>query len=106
MLYLIYVAGSDNDVDIQRKGFVIVVWFDSSAELDEPTRIKTNVQAISNIFPLMATRIAAIHLCTPDTPMHRLRRSILTAAVSFFERTRMKVHIGMFQVALVLLFCG
>jgi len=94
MLYLIYVAGSDNNVDIQRKGYVIVVWYDSAAELDEPTRIKTNVQTISNIFPFMATRIAAIHLCTPDTPMHRLRRSILTAAVSFFQRTRMKVHIG------------
>ena len=94
ILYMFYVAGSNNDGDIQRKGFVVVIWFDPTTELDEPSRIKSNISSVAELYPVVSTRIAAIHLCTPNTPVHRIGRSILAMALSFYERTRMKIHTG------------
>ena len=99
VLYLFFVAGYNNDGDIQRKGFVVVIWFDPNTELDEPSRIKSNIDSMADLFPVISTRIAAIHLCTPDTPIHRIGRSILAMALSFYERTRLKFHTGGLPIA-------
>mmetsp|Transcript_24896 Transcript_24896/g.58418 ORF Transcript_24896/g.58418 Transcript_24896/m.58418 type:complete len:524 (+) Transcript_24896:322-1893(+) len=94
ILYLVFVAGYNNNGDIQRKGFVALIWFDPTTKLDEPSSIKSNIDSMANLFPVVSTRIAAIHVCTPDTPTHRLGRSLLAMALSIYERTRLKMHTG------------
>ena len=61
---------------------------------------------MSSLFPVISIRPAAIHVCTPNTPKHRVGASILAAATSLFsyERTRMKFHIGRFSIGRGLLF--
>lgn len=84
-LYQLWVAG--NDVDVQRKGVVSVVWFDSNLEPSWKPMMATKIHQIPCV------RLTGVHICTPDTPFYRMRRSIgvMTAA---HHRRRLRIHIG------------
>jgi len=87
-LYLTYVAGED--IEAQKYGIVVLVWFDSAW-----TRIsKKPVLSAQNtkVFTL-GVRTSAVHLCTPDTPVYRFRRSILLMRLRR-EKSRVKIHVG------------
>eukprot|EP00531_Pseudo-nitzschia_arenysensis_P003794 CAMPEP_0116149924 /NCGR_PEP_ID=MMETSP0329-20121206/19245_1 /TAXON_ID=697910 /ORGANISM="Pseudo-nitzschia arenysensis, Strain B593" /LENGTH=511 /DNA_ID=CAMNT_0003646347 /DNA_START=191 /DNA_END=1726 /DNA_ORIENTATION=- len=84
-MYQLYVAGSD--IDVQRKGFVFVVWFDSNLESSWKPMMTTKMHQIPCV------RITGVHICTPDTPFFRLRRSLAIMA-SGNHRTRLRIHIG------------
>mmetsp|Transcript_15309 Transcript_15309/g.42484 ORF Transcript_15309/g.42484 Transcript_15309/m.42484 type:complete len:611 (+) Transcript_15309:263-2095(+) len=71
-MYMGWVAGS-NDVITQRKGLIVMAWFDSSfVERNESWKIKYK------FYQMTSTRISAIHFCSPDTPHYRIRRAVAT----------------------------
>mmetsp|Transcript_5105 Transcript_5105/g.12200 ORF Transcript_5105/g.12200 Transcript_5105/m.12200 type:complete len:520 (-) Transcript_5105:56-1615(-) len=84
-LYQMWVAG--NDVDVQRKGLVFVAWFDSNLEPSWKPMLKTKIHQIPCV------RVAGLHICTPDTPYFRIRRS-LSVMIAAHHRRRLRVHIG------------
>jgi hypothetical protein len=43
---------------------------------------------------LLSVRLSAIHVCSPDTPFFRLRRSFVTMAIGSHNRSRLKLHLG------------
>ena len=49
-------------------------------------------------------RIAAYHLCTPDTPFYTMVRSFTTVMMGTEERCRMKVHVGTYYTLFLDLF--
>lgn len=87
-LYGTYVIGYD--VDVQRKGIVMVAWFDPNLESSRRPMSKTKVYQIPSV------RISAVHICTPDTPYYRLRRS-MAIMMGAFTRTRMRIHVGKYK---------
>jgi len=101
VLYIFYGAGSNTAVDDQRKGFVLVFWFDPTTELAKSPFL---IQSMIKMDAILAVRIPAIHLCTPDTSTHRVRRLIFVAVFPFRGRTRLKMHVGRLLVAWCLLF--
>ena len=89
-MYICWVIG--NDIDTQRKGFIFIIMFDSSF-YQIPHILGAGVLVPSTQW-LPAVRISAMHICTPDTPFFRLRRSFLTMAIGSHNRARLKLHIG------------
>jgi hypothetical protein len=86
MMYFTWVAG--NDVEVQKEGIVVLAWFDKSFEVSRRPAIQTKDHE------LLTVRPCAIHMCTPNTPFYRLRRSILTMRIGRHNRTRLVVHKG------------
>jgi hypothetical protein len=85
-LYQIYMAG--NDVDTQRKGLVVLIWFDANSEPSwKPAHYHTKVSHLPTV------RISGLHICSPDTPFHRVRRAI-GIMMSGHLRSSMRVHVG------------
>lgn len=87
------VATDEDDVDGQRKGILIILWFDPNRTLCTVSSQKFNTRSLT-LNSVLPARIAAIHLCTPDTPIFRFRRAVITATISRFARCRMQMHIG------------
>jgi hypothetical protein len=87
VMYIDWILG--NDIDTQRKGVAVILMFDSSF------RKKTNAGVR---FPtgqlILSIRMSAIHICTPDTPFFRLRRSFVIMVLGSHNRSRLKLHIG------------
>ena len=90
ILYLSNVAAKD-DVETQRNGLVVVVWFASTYKINY--RIPLRQSPLQNYGSWGCVRVCAIHLCTPDTPSFRFRRSIISLR-AFQNRSRLRVHIG------------
>lgn len=85
-LYLSWTAG--DDVQTQRQGIVFLVWF------SEAMNMKRGGMKIIKDRDIHSVRASAIHICSPDTPFHRLRRALVTMNVGPVARTQMKVHLG------------
>lgn len=89
-LYITTVAAT-NDVETQRNGLVVLVWFD-------PTfRLSLQVPAASRIHWVKTScvRCSAIHICHPDTPANHFRRSVVAMrAVRGGVAKRIKFHVG------------
>jgi hypothetical protein len=90
LMYIFWVIG--NDIDTQRKGVVVVILFDSS--FHQIFHLKGAGVIRPSDDWLLSVRTSAIHICTPDTPFFRLRRSFLTMAIGFHNRSRLKLHVG------------
>ena len=86
MIYFNWTAG--NDVDAQREGIVLLIWFDATAKVSRKPAIQTKDHEPQTI------RAAAIYCCSPDTPLYRFRRSIVTMRIGRQNRTRLVVHLG------------
>jgi len=84
-LYMSYTAA--NDVDAQRKGIVVIVWFDKAFRMSDGIGNKPRLHEVTMI------RVCALHLCTPDTPVYRFRRAVTTMRVARF-RKNYRSHIG------------
>lgn len=82
-----WVAG--DDVTSQRKGIVVIVWFDKNFKISV---VPKNMKHLD--YKLHTTRLSALHVCTPDTPLYRLRRAVLTMRVSH-HRVALQTHLGM-----------
>jgi len=48
----------------------------------------------SNPHMVTTVRPCAVHVCTPDTPIFRFRRSIMTMRIGQYARTRLNTHLG------------
>jgi hypothetical protein len=86
VMYTFWIIG--NDIDTQRKGVVLILMFDSSF-----SQIRKGVILPSDQW-LLCVRMSAIHVCSPDTPYYRLRRSLVTMAIGSENRSRLKLHLG------------
>jgi hypothetical protein len=89
VMYTVWIIG--NDVDTQRKGMVIIHMFDSS--FPQILNHKGAGVLLPSAHWLLSVRLSAIHICTPDTPFFRLRRSAIIIAAGS-NRSRLKLHLG------------
>ena len=83
------------DTETQRKGYVIIAWyreanFNSLSDMLEISR-RAKLQ-MACIRPLIRT--IAFHICTPDTPFFRLRRSLYSTAMIRETNARIRFHVG------------
>jgi len=87
-MYMGWVAGY-NDVVTQRKGLIVMAWFDKSfVERNQSWKIKYK------FYEMVSTRISAIHFCSPDTPHYRFRRAIGTMRCGDEYRSKIMFHLG------------
>ena len=87
-LYLTYVVGED--VEAQKSGIVVIVWFDNMwKDIDKKPPISPERRGVLTY----AVRTCSVHMCTPDTPMYRYRRAILLMRLKR-DRTLIKIHVG------------
>lgn len=87
-LYLTYVAG--DDIETQKNGIVTLAWFDTKWEhlSKRPIYSAQSSRTLS-----LCVRVASVHICTPDTPLYRFRRSVMVMRLGK-ERSRVKIHVG------------
>lgn len=90
--YMIWVLGED--IDVQRKGIVVLSWFDSSFDVIKSNRMNSyaNFEYESTI--LLSVRSAAFHVCLPDTPAFRLMLAVIKLRIGAPLRIRLKAHFG------------
>lgn len=87
-MYMLWAAGSD-DIVTQKKGIIVLVWFDASfAKLNRSWKIKYK------FYTLNCDRISAIHCCSPDTPHYRFRRSVMTMRAGSENLSKLIFHLG------------
>jgi len=92
LIYMTWVAA--DDVDVQRKGLVILVRFTSKYKLSvndvykarETPRIQTNI--------ISSVRACAIHICSSDTPLYRFIHGLVMLRIKVEGRERIKIHYG------------
>lgn len=85
-LYLSWTAG--NDVMTQRRGLVLIVWFDQKFKIPRrPKKPEYKDHAIHS------TRLSALHMCTPDTPFYRFRAAVAKMRVGR-SRRNLQHHAG------------
>jgi hypothetical protein len=90
MMYIFWVVG--NDIDAQRKGVAVIILFDSSFP-QIPDHKGAGVISPSDQW-ILSVRMSAIHICTPDIPFFRLRRSFIAMAIGSHNRSRLRLHLG------------
>ena len=106
-LYTVYAAAA-HDVDTQRKGLVVVAWFDAN---DTPTTSNTDTSTTSNsttntntkasklmlntrLHSMGCVRFPAVHVCAPDTSFYRLRTAMFSMLMHPLYRVRFRASHG------------
>lgn len=89
MLYSSWAIGY-RDVETQRKGQIILVWYDKAFAI----RYTRGGNLRYRWDACKSTRVTAIHLCSPDTPHYRLRRAIAVMRCGNENRPRLRTHLG------------
>ena len=92
---------SYKDAEAQRKGVTLIIWIideeknthTEPSDTDPTTLLLQRIHLRSKMHACSMTRASAIHMCTPDTPMCRLRRSLMTNGFGSM-RSRIKLHCG------------
>jgi hypothetical protein len=115
-LYFNFVLGY-KDIDAQRKGCILIIWLvdahsnsfpmrssssdasssgASSCESSATASLIRRIQMRAKLHSASCIRASAIHICTPahDTPICRLRRSLIINMVGILNRSRLKIHFG------------
>ena len=92
LIYLSIVAAKD-DTETQRNGIVLLVWFESTYKISYMTPPRRPQRPNMGYESFCCVRVTAIHVCTPDTPAYRFRRSIMAMRVNH-GRSRLKFHVG------------
>jgi len=90
-LYFSFVLASD--VESQRKGVVMIFWFDREQKHEDIPHIarwKRGVKA----HKISAVRCSAFHICSPDVGRFRLRWSVTILMISTMNRMKVKIHSG------------
>lgn len=95
-LYLTYVAG--DDIETQKNGVVMLAWFDTAWKhlSKRPVYSPQSSRVLS-----LCVRTTSVHICTPDTPLYRFRRSIMVMRLGK-ERSRVKIHVGTENIAITM----
>ena len=93
MLCYISTVAVANDVETQRNGIVIVVWFDANYEIKLSNPL-TRRSPFKDYSSWECVRASAIHVCNPDTPASRFRQSIVAFLAGQNQRSRLKFHVG------------
>ena len=91
MMYMFWIVG--NDIDAQCKGVAIIILFDSSFP-QLPHHHKGAGMVLPSKQWILSVRMSAIHICTPDTPYFRRRRSLIAMAIGPKNRSRLRLHLG------------
>ena len=76
---------ASNDDSCQRQGMVAISWIEKEFKIT-PNRKRTT--------PLSTVRLAAVHICMPDTPLFRLRGAVVAMMIGRY-RMAVRRHIGM-----------
>ncbi len=76
------------DLETQRKGHVVVVWFDNTIRKLSSEKMKYPFDI------LKSTRVTAIHFCSPDTPYFRVRRSLAAMRAGEEHKSKLRIHLG------------
>ena len=92
LYYMTWVAG--NDVDVQRKGLVVLVRFTSAYNLSNRSPMSSENQRISPFWTL-GIRPVAVHICASDKPQNRLALALIPLLLENL-RIKIKTHFGMF----------
>lgn len=87
-------VATTDDIETQRNGFVIILWFDSNFKGSYETMRPLREIPIQRCWSWGCARASAIHVCTPDTPFFRFRRSAMVLQVNKQQRSRIKFHVG------------
>ena len=87
-------AATTDDIETQRNGFVVIVWFDSKFKGSYDVMAPLRQRPLQRCFRWGCARASAIHICTPDTPFFRFQRSASVLQVSKQQRSRIKFHVG------------
>lgn len=92
MLYTIWVAGED--IDVQRKGLVFLVRFTSNYEISvyDIRRFRNIPQGHINM--LISVRPCAVHICSPCSPLFRLSHALILLRIKHLGRMKIKIHYG------------
>lgn len=78
-----------NDVESQRKGHVLVVWYGAKT-----SRAMVSKKQAYPFDQLKSTRLSALHICSPDTPYFQIRRSIAIMRAGAENRAILRIHLG------------
>jgi len=76
------------DVETQRKGHIVLVWYDKTFISSPTPKLRYRYDASKS------TRVSAIHVCSPDTPYFRMRRSISVMRCGDENRSKLRIHLG------------
>ena len=90
--YMNWVVG--DDIDVQRKGIVILAWFDSSFDVIKSNRVNTYANMRFGPSDLLSVRLAAFHACLPDSPAYRFVLVMMKLRLGSPNRIRLKAHFG------------
>mmetsp|Transcript_27936 Transcript_27936/g.75956 ORF Transcript_27936/g.75956 Transcript_27936/m.75956 type:complete len:329 (+) Transcript_27936:479-1465(+) len=91
LIYIHFVVS--NDLESQRKGMVLLAMPEGDFSETPLPLFKDSRRLLSITFASTPIRIAAIHICFPDTLYFRLIRSFLVLSVPF-RNHRLKAHTG------------
>ncbi len=87
-----WVAGED--VDVQRKGIVVITWFDTAFNVILANKASGFASYEVRTFDLASVRLSALHLCVPDTNAYRFITTMCKIKTGSPFRMRMKCHFG------------
>mmetsp|Transcript_7378 Transcript_7378/g.15801 ORF Transcript_7378/g.15801 Transcript_7378/m.15801 type:complete len:108 (+) Transcript_7378:226-549(+) len=86
-LYSTWVAG--RDVETPKEDMVFVCWIDLSF-----SDISKTPPGMHNPHKMSTVRACAMNFCSPNTPLHRFRKSVFTMRIKGHNRTKLKQHMG------------
>ena len=92
--YMSWVSADDDEG--QKQGIVVVAWFDEDFKINAKPKERLQYQN----HKLCTVRAASIHLCTPDTPMYRIRRAVATVRMGRARRS-LRCHLGMYHCVML-----
>lgn len=79
--------GLEEDLETQRKGIVMILWFDPKFGFGGGMKERP----ASRLRQTTSIRVAALHICTPKTVQSRFSRFFFEAAP---VRARIRIHLG------------
>lgn len=95
MLYMIWVAGED--VDVQRKGLVFLVRFSSNYELSVYDIRRIRNAPHGHISVSISVRPCAVHICSPCSTLYRLSHAFILLRIKQEGRMKIKIHYGTYR---------
>ena len=90
-IYMSNVIG--RDVDEARRGVVLLIWFDAMMLSNASMDITRIYQGGMKSHKMSMVRCSAIHICSPDSHIYRLQRSLLSISLGNM-RSRISMHLG------------
>jgi len=90
--YTLWAAGED--IDTQRKGLVVLVWFEKNFNAVASNRLSAYAPMRVRASDLCTVRGASVHLCVPDTTTFRFVAATMKLRLGNPGRLKLKHHYG------------